>query len=246
MSTIALLNAYTYVHGHDFTGDTNQVNLTMEATALDRTTFRSSSGTSGWTELTGGAKTSTFDMRGFWQSATADAVDVEAFPDLGVTNRVHTMGPAETETGVAYMWQAGRFNYEFLGAYNELAPFTLGSKGTDGVGVVRGQLARKLGTVSATGALGSGANLGAGGAGKFLYATLHAFAVGTTMTVQVQSDADNTFASPTTVATFTAVTARGGFWLPRVDANAITDTWFRLNVSAITGTFTVAGAIAIQ
>jgi hypothetical protein len=242
VSVLALLNAYAYVHGHDFTGDTNEVNLDMEATALNKTTFRSD----GWTELTGGAKTSTFNMRGFWQSATSDAVDVEAFPDLAVANRTHTMGPAETETGVAYMWQAGRFNYELLGAYNELAPFTLGSQGTDGVGVVKGQLAKEKGTVSATGVLGSGVNLGAGAAGKYLYATLHATSVGTTMTVQVQSDADNTFASPTTVATFSAVTARGGYWLTRVDASSITDTWFRLNVSAITGTFTVSGAIAIQ
>lgn len=242
MATLALLNCTSHVHGHDFTGDTNQAVLQTEVTALDKTTF----GSSGWTELHGGLKKSTFDLQGFWQSATTDAVDVEAFPDLATANRVHTFGATSTEGTTAYMWQAGRFSYQLGGQLDTLAPFTLQSAGTDGVGVVKGQWAKAKGNVSATGVLGSGLNLGAGAAGKYLYATLHAFSVGTTLTVQVQSDDNSGFTTPTTVATFSAITARGGSWLTRVDASAITDTWFRLNVSAVTGTFSVAGAIGIQ
>jgi len=241
MAVLALVDCTTHVHGHDFTTDTNDAKLNMEAVALDKTTF----GSSGWTELHGGLKSSAFDLQGFWQSATTDAVDVEAFPDLGVVNRVHTFGPKPTEATTAYLFRAGKFSYNLLGSIGELAPFTLGSQGTDGVGVARGQWAKAKGNVSATGALGTGLNLGAGGTGKYLVATLHAFSVGTTVTVQVQSDDNSGFTTPTTVGTFDAVTARGGSWL-RVDASAITDTWFRFNVSAITGTFSVAGAIAIQ
>lgn len=242
MAVLALLNCTTHVHGHDFTTDTNQALLQTEVTALDKTTF----GSSGWTELHGGLKKSVFDLQGFWQSATTDAVDVEAFPDLATANRVHTFGATSTEGTTAYMWQAGRFSYQLGGQLDTLAPFTLQSAGTDGVGVVKGQWAKAKGNVSATGVLGSGLNLGAGAAGKYLYATLHAFSVGTTLTVQVQSDDNSGFTTPTTVATFSAITARGGSWLTRVDASAITDTWFRLNVSAVTGTFSVAGAIGIQ
>lgn len=244
MATIALLNAFSYVGGHDFTGDTNQINLSMEATALDRSTFRSN----GWTELKGGLKTSTFDEQGFWQSAASDAVDPEAFNNLATRNRVHTMGPAETEQGVAYLWQAGFFSYQLLGSINEMAPFTLQSQGSDGVGVVRGQLAAELQDATAIGALGSAVNLGAGSAGKFLYLAFHVFSAGTTVSVKVQSDDAEAFATPTDVAgaTIGPLTTTGGTWMTRVDATAFTDTWYRLNVTAITGTFSVAGALAIQ
>lgn len=244
MTTLALLNVTTYLDGHDFTTDSNQALLTTEAAALDATTF----GSNGWTELKGGLKTSTLNMQGFWQSAASDAVDPEAFTNLGVRNRVHTLAATGTEAEPAYLWRAGHFSYQLGGTLGEMAPFTLGSQGTDGVGVVRGHLAAAKQNVSAVGAFGSGVNLGAGSAGEFLYATLHAFVAGTTVTVEIQSDADNTFAAPTVVATFPAVTAVGGSWLARVDASAITDTWFRFNVptAGITGTFSLAGAIAIQ
>lgn len=242
MSVIALTDAYCFVAGHDFTGDTNQLTLNSEVAALDRTTFRSA----GWTELKGGLKSNEFAMGGFWQSAESDAVDPEAFGDLGVADRVFTMGPEETEGSPAFLFQAGHFNYQLFGTIGELAPFSLTSHGTNGVGVVRGQLAKAMGTVSATGVLGSVLNLGAVGASQYLYATLHVFGTpGTTITVQLQSDDSAAFASPTTRYTFPAVTAAGGTWATRV-AGAITDTHYRLNVSAITGSFTVAGAIAVQ
>lgn len=243
MSTIALLNAFSYVDAHDFTGDTNQISLNMEAAALDKTTFRSS----GWTELVGGLKTSTFDQSGYWQAGT-DQVDPDAFTNLATRNRVHTMGPVETEQNTAYMWQAGHFSYQLLGTLGELAPFTLQSQGTDGVGVLRGQLAKELGNVSATGATGSAVNLGAGSAGDFLYMAFHVFSAGTTISAKIQSDNAEAFSSPADVvgATVGPITTTGGTWMTRVDASAISDTWFRLNVTAITGTFSIAAAMAIQ
>lgn len=242
MSTVALLNVFSYVDGHDFTGDTNQARLSMEAAAKDATTFRSN----GWREHKGGLKTSSFEMGGLWQSDASDAVDPEVFNNLGSRNRVHTFGAKETEGEPAYMWRAGQFSYSLLGQLGEMAPFSVSAMGTDGVGVVRGQLAAATGDVSAAGALGSGVNLGAGSSGEYLYATLHVFTAGTSLDVEIQSDADNSFGSPTTVATFSTLSARGGTWLARVDASSITDTWFRFNVTAITGTFNVAGAIGIQ
>jgi hypothetical protein len=116
--------------------------------------------------------------------------------------------------------------------------------GTNGVGVVRGGVAKAKGNVSSTGATGSVQQLGDVAANEFLYATLHVFSAGTTITVQVQSDDNSGFSSPTTRATFSGVTTAGGNWVTRV-AGAITDTYWRFNVSAVTGTFSIAGAIGI-
>lgn len=242
MGVIALLDCFAYVHGHDFTTDTNEAQLATETAALDKTTF----GSNGWTELLGGLKSWDLALSGFWQAGGTSAVDSEIFNGLGSTGQVFTLGPVETEGQVSYMAQGGKFTYQLLGQLGEIAPFTLGAPGTSGQGVIRGQLAKARGVVSAVGPLGSAVNLGAGAAGKFIYSALHTFVAGTTVTVEVQSDDAQAFTTPTTRATFPAITARGGFWLVRVDSTGITDTWWRLNVSAITGSFTVAGAIGIQ
>lgn len=241
MAALALTDAFVYVAGHDFTGDSNQLALNMDAAALPVTTFRSG----GWDEVVGGLKTQTLDLSGYWQSAVSDSVDSESFSDLATANRVHTIGPTETEGDVAYLFRAGKFHYEpFGGTIGDVAGFTLNSSGTDGYGVVRGQLAKAKGTVSATGALGTGLQLGAVGASEHLYASFHVFSAGTTITVVVESDDNSGFTTATTQATIGPITATGGTWAARV-AGAITDTYYRLRVTAITGTFSVAGAIAI-
>ncbi|RZQ59836.1 hypothetical protein [Amycolatopsis suaedae] len=243
MATLALLNAWTYVDGHDFTGDTNQVNLNMEAVALNKTTFRNN----GWTSLQGGLKSATFEQAGFWSAGDGE-VDPDLFTNLAVRNRVHTFGPAEEEGGTAYLWKAGQYTYSLLGSLGEMAPFQVQAQGSDSVGVVRGQLAKKMGAAASAGPLGSPVNLGAGGPGQFLYATLHVFAAGTTLSVKVESDSAQAFTTPSDVAgaTIGPVTTVGGTWMAQIDASAITDTWFRLNVTAVTGSFTVAAALAIQ
>lgn len=241
MTEYALLNVFSYVHGHDFTTDTNMAKIAAEAAALDATTF----GSNGWKETAFGLKNCSFDMSGWWQSALADAVDPEAFGDLGVTDRAHTVGTVQAEGTPAFLFLAGKANYQPLqGGIGALAGFTLNSRGTNGQGVIRGQLAKAKGAVSATGVLGSGVNLGAVASNQFLYATFHVFTVGTTITVQLQSAPTNAFSSPTTRATLGPFTTRGGSWMTRV-AGPITDSWFRFNVSANTGSHVVAGAIGI-
>lgn len=242
MSPITLVNAFSYVDSHDFTGDSNALTFNGSAAELDRTTFRSQ----GWRTLAGGGlKTGEFTMGGLWQAGT-DQVDPVAFGDLGADGRVVTFGPEETEGGPAYIWQGGNFNYVLGGNVGDLAPFTLAGRNTESVGVVRGRLAKAMASVNATGVLGSVLNLGAVGAAQFLYSTLHIFGTpGSTITVQIQSDDSSGFASPTTRATFGPFTTAGGRWMTRV-AGAIADTHYRFNVSAITGAFIVAGAIAVQ
>lgn len=242
MASFAFTDATIHVAGYDFTGDSNQVNLKAEVEELDATTF----GSGGSRERKGGLRNTSADVSGFWQSADTDAVDPQVFPSLGVVGRAVTLGPTRAEGDVAYLFRGGNFSYDMFGAVGELTPFSLSMMSSDGIGLVRGRWAKAKGTVSATGALGSVVNLGAAASGQYVYATLHVFGTpGTTITVQLQSDNAAGFSSPTTVATIGPVTAAGGTWMTRV-AGPITDTHYRFNVSAITGSFTVAGAIAVQ
>jgi hypothetical protein len=242
MVVIAMVNAFAYVGGFDFTTDLNSIQLQLDADAQDATTFRSG----GSKAYVGGLRSTAFDMAGFYEvAAVGGSPDTDSFPDLGIANRVFTTGDVETETNTAYMFQAGKFSTTLFGQLGQTTPFSLKSQGTDKFGTVRGQLAKAKGTVSATGALGSGCNLGAASASQFLYASFHTFTAGTTITAVVESDTTSGFGAPTTRITIGPITTAGGTWATRL-AGPLTDTWYRLRVTAITGTFTVAGAIAIQ
>lgn len=240
MTVQALTDCFIHVAGYDFTTDSNQAQLNMEAAALDATTF----GSGGWAEVAGGLKSTAFQLGGFWQSATDQAVDPQAFAALGAS-KVVTFGPDPDEGNVAYLFKAMGTSYQLGGQVGDLAPFTLAAQGADGQGVVRGTVLKKRGTVSATGATGTGSELGAVSSTQFLYATLHVFSAGTTITVVLESDDNSSFTSATTRATFGPLTTTGGTWATRV-AGSITDTFYRFRVSAITGSFIMAGAAGIK
>lgn len=240
MAVFALTNVFAHAAGYDFTSDSNSATLAMEAESLDATPFGL-----GWKSMVGGLKSSQFNMAGFWQSAASQAVDPEAFAALGVADQVLTFGASNVEGDPAYMLQALETSYALGGSVGELAPFTLAAVGSNGAGAVRGKLTKARGNVSATGAIGTGVELAAASATQYVYCTTHIFTAGTTITLQLQSDDNAGFTSPTTIATIGALTASGGTWMTRV-AGPLTDTYFRLNVSAITGTFNMAAAIGVQ
>jgi len=241
MTVWAFTDAGIYVDSHDFTGDSNQVQLTCEGTMLDRTNFRSG----GWTESVIGAKTSTLAVAGH-ASFEADGTDTWQFANLGSTGKVVTLAPRETEGDAALMLQSMPLNFQHGGNYNELAPFSLSGVCSDGVGVVRGALLCEMKSVNSTGAIGTGVQLGAVSASQFAYSSIHLFGTaGTSITVVVESDDANTFGSATTRITHGSHTTVGGRWGTRV-AGSITDTWWRARVSAISGTWVVAVAAGIQ
>jgi hypothetical protein len=242
MAVLSLTDAYLYGAGYDFTTDTNTATLTTDVAQLDKTNF----GSGGWQESIGGLRTSSLAWSGFWQvdGVSDQAVDNQAFSALG-TSQVYTFGPIETEGQPAYLLNAMKSQYTLGGQVGEIAPFSLAANASGSYGTIRGQLAKARGTVSASGALGTGLNLGAVSATQSLYCTFHVLSAGTTITVQLQSDDNSGFTTPTTRATIGPLTTSGGTFVTPV-AGAITDTWYRLNVSAITGSFIVAGAIGIQ
>jgi hypothetical protein len=244
VSTFVLTDCTTWIAGHDFTADSNSVSLSVEAETQDSTTF----GSGGYRERKAGLKTLAADLECFYQAGSG-LIDPTVFSSLGTANEVATFSPTGAVQTTAYMAQVGKFETEFLGSVGEMAGQSLSMQGTDGLaGAVRGLVCKAKANVSATGATGSAVNLGAGAAGQYLYLTLHVFSAGTTISVKVESDTLEAFGTPADVAsaTITGVTAAGGTWMTRVDASAITDSWFRLNVTAITGTFSIAAAMAIQ
>jgi hypothetical protein len=243
---MAITGGYAYVGARDFSGDLNMWRLGGEGEAKECTNLRSG----GWREYKMGVKTSMLEMAGHAQfSDASDATDPYTFSKLGVTGEAMTTGLNETEGEPAYFHRGMQANFNYGGQHGEIVPFSLQAKGTDGpTGIVRGQLAVKMTTITTTGAKGTALNLGLVGAGQYLYAVLHLLGTaGTSITCQVESDEDNTWASATQRITFGgAQTAVGGYWGTRVAGAIANDDWFRLNVTAITGTWTIACAIGIQ
>lgn len=240
MTTIVLKNAYVVVDDYDMSGDSNQLMFNADADSLDATVFNAG----GWRSVASGLKSSKLAVNGFWQAGTG-TVDGELLPDLGGTDRVVTFGPDAGVGNVAYLGRMGKFSTQLFGKVGDLAPFSLNCAGTDGVGFARGQVAAAGQVVSATGAVGSALNLGAVSATQKLFCSVHVLSAGTSLTLVLQSSPDNTFATPTTQATIGPLTAAGGTWVTPV-AGPVTDTWYRLRASAVTGSFTVTAAIAVR
>lgn len=245
MGSFALLDVTTYVAGFDFTGTMNSLALNNGDQELDTTVFGSQA-----RKRISGIEDTDASLQGFWE-AGAGTVDPEAFGKLGGARQVVSHSPTGVAGSTSYFYEAAEYTYNLFGEIGVAAPYTLslmGASGNNSPGMIRGQLAAAKGNVSTVGALGSAVNLGAGSAGKFLYSTIHVFTAGTTVTIEIQSDDASGFATPTTRATFPAITTVGGTWLTRVDVSAVADTWWRFNIPAagITGTFNLAASLGIK
>lgn len=245
MTAFSLTDATILVHDHDFSADSNSTTLGAEAEALDSTTFRSG----GARARVAGLKTTNLDVSGFWDPTP----DAKIFADLeaGTMDRAVTVSPRNAEGSTAYIFRGGRFSYSQFGDVGALAPFSMSMMNTSREGLIRGVLLKRASdaegvavTTTTTGAAGTANQLGAVGSGQFLYGTFHVLSAATTITAVVESAAASNFSGATTRMTFGPITAAGGTWGTRV-AGSITDTWWRLRVTAITGTFTIACAIGI-
>lgn len=240
MAAFTLLDVFSYVDGHDFTCDTNVAKLEMTVAELDSTTFCSN----GWQELTPGLKTVNFAMEGMWQ-AGSNQVDPEVFPVMGTT-KTFTMGPADTEGAVAYLWRAKDVKYELpRGAHGELAQFLINSVGADGDGVVRGQVAIAKQTISAAGQAGSVVTISTTSNSQYIYATHHTFVIGTSYSYVVESATNSSMTGATVVGTSQSVSAAGGTWMTRVAATS-GRSYYRFRVTQNAGSHSIGGAIAVQ
>lgn len=249
MGSLAANNLTTWFSGFDMTGQLNSTALAMSYDALDATVFQPATVTNPSRVRVAGLEDTQLDEAGFWEAGDG-LLDPTAFTALGGASQVVSVSNDGAESSVAYMLRARQFNYEIFGQVGELIPFRLTAQSARGTGLasvaaVRGRVLKTKAVVSATGATGTAYELGAVGATQYLYGAFHEFVAGTTVTAVLESDSDNTFGSATTRATFGPITAVGGTWATRV-AGPITDTWYRLRVTAITGSHTIACTAGIR
>lgn len=249
MSAFAANNITTWFAGYDMTGDLNSTTLALQYDALEATPFQPGTNTTPGRVRTAGLETAQLDEVGFWQAGTG-TVDPTAFAALGGASQVISVSPDGLESSVAYLMRARQFNYELFGQLGEVAPFRLSAQSARGsglasVGAIRGQVLKAKGNVAGTGGLGSVVQLGAVAAGQYLYAAVHVFSAGTTISMDLASDDNSGFTSGTTRGSIGPITTSGGTWMTRV-AGPITDTYWLLNVTACTGTFSLACTAGIR
>lgn len=237
MAKTVLLNTRIFAAGADLTSRSNKVELSCEIEDKDATSFRAvDDPDAGWKELLGGLASTSINASGQWEAGDPGKVDNVAWTNLaGRTAHPWTVCPLSAAVGdLAYASSGLMTSYKLGEAVGEVAPWEAQAKGTSLT--VRGQVAHPPGTARTATGVGTGLNLGALAAGQRLFAALHVLsATGTTpsLTVRVESDSDNTWASPTTRATFTAATAAGG--QSAEVTGPVTDAWWRV-AWTITGT----------
>lgn len=234
--------AFAYMGALDLSESMTEWSMPSSGEVLQKTTMRNS----GAHRYRMGLITATVTIGGFTDMVTADPLLFAGFQ--GKATRVLIIGNEETEGLPCAIMQVIKPTFQqHAGQVGQLPKYSVGAHSTDRYGGVRGTVLMKQAAVSTTGAKGTAANAGAVGADQRLFAGLVLMGTaGTSITAVLESDSDNTFASATTRVTFGPLTAVGGNWATPV-VGPITDTWWRLRVTAVTGTWTaVAAAMAIE
>lgn len=246
MSELVFQDCKLYMGGYDLSGDHNAMGLSSKAEIKDKTAF-------GATARQRMAGLVDFDIsgQGYFEGG-AGLVDEVLHGKLALADEITTMCPTTGAVGeVAYLLKVLAAEYKPFGsgAVGEMLEFDLAAQGSSGVPPVRGQvLATGAKTVTGNGAA---VQLGAVASGKKLYAALHVLAVsGTdtpTVTVTIESSADQAFTTPNQRASFTAATAIGAEWIVPVDG-PITDEYWRAvwTISGTTPSITLAVAAGIR
>lgn len=244
MAKSVLTNVRCFAVGLDLTSVSNKVELSSEVEEKPTTNY----GSGGYTEVVGGLASAEISGEGQWEAGDDTKVDDASWAQLGGTGPWSiSANNAAAVGGLAYFTKAMRADYKLGEAVGEVAPWTSTAKSA--WPLVRGQFAHPPGTARTTTGTGTGLELGAVTAGRRVYAALHVLSVaGTTpsITARVESSEDDTFAAPTTRATFTATSEAGGEIL-RTDGTAITDTWWRVawTISGTTPSFLFTSALGI-
>lgn len=230
MSRFVLTNVRLFTGGADLTGDSNKVEVSTEVEDKDGTNYASG----GWKEVLGGLKAAEIDGEGQWEAGDPGLVDDASWAALGGLGP-WTIGPQGAAVGaLAYFTKAMSGEYTLGEGVGEVAPWT--GKATSSWPLVRGVIEHPPGLARTVSGTTAGVELGAVPAGKRLFAALHVLSVaGTTpsLTVTVESSADDTFAAPSTQLSFDAADAVGG-QIQQTGHAGLTDSWFRAS-------YTVAG-----
>ena len=220
MAKLILKDAEVYMGQYNMSGYMNALGLDYSADIQEATTFASN----GFKEKLAGLKDVSFAHEGLWD----EVPDSFFHSNMAVVDIPMSIRP-DSAVDTAFIASVIEASYSRGASIGELLSFSV-SGNTDGNGLIQGVLEFSGSSLTTSGA-SNGHNLGAVSSGEYLYAALHVTSVSgadSTLDVVVESDADNTFASPTTVGTFTQVGASASSELIQT-AGPITDTWFRIS-----------------
>lgn len=249
MAAFTMTDVSIYAGALDASCFGNSVSFDQMVDTVDATTFCS-----------GGWKQPIASLKGW-------SAQLQGPQDLAVSTASTTYGPDEyyalnvgsiyplamvpagaAERAVAYFGQGMLSEYSPVrGSIGDLAEHT--SQWTIASDqLVRGVYATKTTTSTPGTAYGTSHNLGAVSATQRVYASIHVLTRGGTGTLAVEliSDDNSGFTTPTTRATFTAVSSRTAEF--KSVAGAIADTWWGLSLTVGGGSpsFQVRGFIGIQ
>ncbi|MBM7083604.1 hypothetical protein [Micromonospora humidisoli] len=246
MGKFVLKGVRLFVGGADLTGNTNKVELSSEVEVKDATAFNPASPTEVWQEVLAGLASTKASGAGQWEAADPSRVDDASWAGLGGVG-AWTACPAGAAVGdVAWLTRMMQGSYQLGGAVGEVAPWSADWSGSWPLS--RGQVLHPPGTARTATGTGTARQLGALLDTGALYVTLHVLsAAGITPSITVVVESDDTvgFGSPTTRATFTAATARGGQAVKV--AGPVTDDWWRVRwtISGTTPSFLFVAAAGI-
>lgn len=230
MAILVITDGKFFVGEYDMAGSANDMSMEFSTENHDITAY----GSGGTRINSPGLMSCKFTAKGV-QEFDDDVVlpyqpyDHQLFDLVGGAEKIVTMArEGNAEGDIAYSMQAVIGNYTPIqGAIGDREEWSLdGTGGGTMSRLIRGVVAAR-GTKSTTGN-GTGSNLGPALATNKLYAAIHVFGdvpAGKTLDVVIESDSADTFASATTVLTFTQMSAIGSQWVEV--AGPITDTWFR-------------------
>lgn len=216
---------------------TNRIDFKVKAGQVSTENFEGD----GWAEFEVGQRDAAFNLDGYWMPDAADLpLDSEAWGRFGEKGDpmllVKPEGTNIAAGDVCYMAKVAELEHELGAKVGDAARLKLAFVG-DGPSV-RGKLLESYSAASvATSGNGAAVYIPGGvPAGKSLFVAVVAHvSSGTlpTLALVVQSDGDDTFASPATRATLTTLSAAGSRWVEV--AGPITDEYFRL-VRTVGGT----------
>lgn len=244
MGKFVLLNCRLFAVGADLSGASNKIEITAEYEDKETTNYLSN----GHKEVIAGLGSAEITGEGQWEAGDDSLVDNASWSQLGGTGPWTACPNLATVGSLAWITKAMRADYTQGESVGEVAPWAGTAKSA--WPLVRGVIGHPAGTARTSTGTGTGIELGAVASGQRLYAGLHVLsASGTTpsITARIESDVDDTWASPTTRLTFAAADAAGGQIL-RTDGTAITDTWWRVawTISGTSPSFMFATSFGIR
>lgn len=242
MAEYVVDGAFAYLGALDLSDQMTEWSMTGSGDPLDKTTMRNNGGARRYKM---GLITTQATVGGFVDMGTQDSLLMSGFQAR--STKAFMAGNEETEGQPCCIMQIVKPTFQqHSGQVGELPKHSIGVSSTDKYGGVRGAVLVKATSVSTTGAKGTAVQLGAASSTQNLFAGFFLLGTaGTSITAVIESDNASNFPSGTTRVTFGPLTVAGGNWATPV-AGAITDDWYRLRVTAITGTWIIAAAAAIE